>query len=1027
VGVTVTCEGNSTFTDVTGAYKLPASSSKSKIVFTSIGLSTQSIEIGNKRVIDVVMKDDTQKLDEVVVNIGYGTQKRGNVTGSISKLKSDKIENAPVVRLDQALQGKIAGVTIQNIASEAGSDPKIQVRGISSINAGASPLIVVDGQPIPDGFASINSQDVESVEVLKDAASAAIYGSRGASGVILITTKSGKSDKARYTFKNSIGFKDAYETHPMLSSSDYVELLYKERALKLLDPTVPSNQLGIPNNFQAQYFIEQNLLGGQGTDYQDEVLRTALYRDIQFSVSGGNKDVKYFISSGYQQEEGLMLNSDSERLNFRAKVDVALSKKVKLQVNLNPSHTKTQYPGPGYTDFYRFATFLPKVHTAATAAFVNQNPQYANIQAGDIAEATHFFDLQYTGNGPDGTPFNVNTRPFNTTNVNPLGSLNKREENRNQFRFQGSTNLTFQITKDLDFKTTANIYHRNTDRLNWAGTNATRFNSPNQAQYIRETFFDFLTENTFTYKKEIGNHNFDALAGYTYQSTEANGEQITANSFPTDNIQTLTNAGSINQALTFGTKEKIGLQSFLGRVNYNYKGKYLLMASYRTDGSSLFAEGKRWGGFPAASAGWIISKENFMANISQINKLGLRASYGVSGNNRIATFSFQDKLGNSGYSLGTGNGAVVLGQASITDVAGNNDITWERTFQTNFGVDLIAFNNRITVSVDAYQSLTDQLLLEQPTQLFTGTQRFFTNVGSLKNKGLEVELGINLVKTKIVNWNVSLNASRVRNEIDNLGAVDLIRSLGERNEIYQNKVGNPLVQFFGYKTDGIWTSQAEIDAAVAGGLTTSNIQNALIPGGLKIVDVSGPNGVPDNVLDENDRTVLGDPYPDFTWGFTNNLSVGNFNLGFTLQGVKGGSVYNGDANYNEFRQRNTNFNSNRWISAANPGDGKTPYETVGVQWMLTDYLLEDASYASLREVNLAYNFNKESLKSFGLSGLKFFLSGQNLYYVMANGYRGINPESRNSSSQYSSPLVDGYQRGGYPIPRTIIFGIEVNF
>ena len=1018
IGVTVLSGENGTYTDFDGKYKIIVDNTSSKITFSSIGLETIEIIVGDQKEINVILKENILKMDDVVV-IGYGTQKRENVTGSVAKVKSENIENAPVSRLDQALQGKIAGVRIQNVSSEAGADTKISVRGISSINAGSSPLVVVDGQPLPDGFASINNADVESVEVLKDAASAAIYGSRGASGVILITTKSGKSNKTKFTFRNSTGFKTAYETHDILSTSEYVELLYKERDLKALDPTVPANQLGIPANQLAQYAIEQNFFGGNGTDYQSKALRTAVYRDTQFNVSGGIKGLRYYVSTGYQEDEGMMLKSNFQKINFRTKVDIDLTSKLKLSINLNPSHTKTETPEPNYTDYYRFPSFLPVYHTAETAAFVNQNPQYAGIKEGDYAEVIHFYGLQYDGIGPDGEPFSSNSNPFTSNNVNPVRRLNETNEDRNDFRFQGGATLTYEITPSLSIKTSNSIYNRNTDRLNWDSANAVRFSSPNKGEFINGKYFDFLTENTINFKKEFNNHSFDAVAGATYQSTQTAATQVTGLNFPTDDIRTLTNAGSIDQAGTFGSKEKVALQSVLSRVNYSYKDKYLVSLSYRADGSSLFAPGKKWGGFPAASVGWIVSKENFMANVNVINRLGFRASYGVSGNNRITPFSYQNILSNNGYVFGSGNGNLVLGQGSLVDVTGNKDITWEKTFQTNLGLDLTMLNNRVDLTLDVFNSKTDQLLLEQPTQSFTGTNRFFNNTGSLINKGVEIELGTKNINSENFKWKTSLNFSRIRNEIDNLGNVDLIQSLGERGEVYQNKVGNPLVQFFGYQTDGVWLSQQQVDDS---GLTSSNNAVFLRPGGLKIVDVNG-----DGVIDINDRTVIGNPYPDFTWGITNTFNYKNFELSFTVQGSKGGSLINGDLNYNEMKQRNTKVIANRWISAANPGDGQTPFETLGVNWMLTDYVVEDATYASLREVNLSYNFNTDVISKIGLSGLRFFVSGQNLYYIMANGYRGINPEARSQTGLYNTSLIDGYQRGGFPIPRTIIFGLEVNF
>jgi TonB-dependent starch-binding outer membrane protein SusC len=1030
-GVKIQYESNSFSTDFDGSYTLNVKDSKSFLTFSFVGFTTKIVTVGEQREINVTLYESNNKLEEIVV-IGYGTQKRGNVTGSVTKIKSEKIEQAPVQRLDQALQGKIAGVQIQNTSSEAGSDTKINIRGISSINANSGPLVVVDGQPIPDGFASINSADVESIEVLKDAASAAIYGSRGAGGVILITTKSGKSDKPKFTFRTTSGFKRAYKIYDQITSTELLNLSIRDRDLRAQDPSFPAAQNILNPSEISQYYVENVLLGGKATKYQDEILRDGYYQDTQFSFSGGNKDFKYFTSFAYQKDQAMMIKSENERINLRAKIDINLTKKLKLNVNLNPSNVKTEYPGANFTDFYRFPSFLPKYHTQETIDFIRRsNPGVPFTKLpGDIAEAIDFpatntivpAQPTYSFVHPNGETLTSSTIPFNTANVNPWNSITNREQNQNQFRFQGSTALTYEVIKGLSLKSTANTYYRDTERFNFFKTGSRTVGSVNQGQYINGKFFDFLTENTLNYKKEIGKHNFDFLAGYTYQSTENSASQITGNGYANENVTTLSNATIIETANTFGTKEKVFLQSILGRLNYSYMDKYLLSVSFRTDGSSLFKEGNRWGQFPAASVGWVISKENFMTNAQKINRLNLRASYGLSGNNRIPANSNFDYLTSTNYLTGSGSGSITPGVSLSNNVIYDENLTWERTYQTNLGIDFAAFSNRLNLTVDVFQSKTEKLLLEKPTLAVLGGNKYLTNIGSLENKGFEFELSTKNINKENFKWETAINLSAVKNKILNFGDVALLRNLGERNEIYQNVVGSPLIEFYGFKTDGVWLSQAQIDGAIAGGLTSSGIQNVFTPGGLKVVDVNN-----DGKLDLNDRTVIGNPYPDFTYGMTNSFKYKNIDLSFSIQGVQGGEVINGDQNFQEIKQRNVDFINNRWVSPANPGDGRTPYSVTGVNIMLTDYVVEDASYASLREVNLAYNFSKKNLEPIGISGLKISLSGQNLLFWMPKSYFGINPESRYSSSPYNTPLYDGYQRGGFPIPRTILMGVELNF
>lgn len=1021
---TIVVDGNSIITDIDGKYSVQVSSSKSILKFSYLGFDTKTVTVGKNTTVNVTLLESNNVLNEIVV-VGYGTQKRSSVTGSVAKLKSDKIENAPVSRLDQAIQGKIAGVRVQNISSEAGATTQINIRGISSVNAGSGPLIVVDGQPMSDGMGSVNNADVESVEVLKDAASAAIYGSRGAGGVILITTKKGKEGKTKFKFSNTTGIKSASKTYDVMSTMDYVDLLYAESTLRVNDPlwtggTTLANTIGSLGKFQSQYAIEKELLDGKGTDWQDEALRTAFYQDLQFNVSGGSKKNSFYISTGYQDDQGLMLKSNFQKLNFRFKFDSQLTDKIKLNVNLNPSNTKTERPAANFIDFARFPSFMPVYHTQKTADYINAQDPTRNIKAGDFAEDDDFSGISYSSIDPQGNPYTVSNstsnRPFNTSNTNPIRNLTQQDDNTNDFRFQGSAGLTFDVAKGLSFKTTQSIYFRNTERAQVGETNAARFGNPNYATYTSSRFYDFLTENTLNYNKTVGNHDFTALAGATYETTNTKSLVTAGTTFSSENIRNLNFATVILQPIQ--SNITTGLTSFLGRLNYAYKSKYLLSASYRTDGSSLFDVGNKWGGFPAVSLGWVVSKENFLADVTAINRLAFRASYGATGNNAITPFLYQQTLNSSNYVSGVGNGTVSTGLANLASVYSNKDITWERTFQTNLGFDLSMFRSRVNLNIDVFQSNTEKLLLENSALLITGSSSIITNAGSLQNRGFEVELSTVNIKTKDFTWTTDFNISQAKNKITELGDKTSLISptIDGRNGLNNYAiVGQPLISFFGYKTDGVWNSTADINAAKATGLT-STLTGDLTEGGLKIVDVNG-----DNVIDTNDRVILGNPYPDLTWGFTNYFKYKNLDLNFTLQGVIGGDLINGDVNYNEIKERVTNYMGDRWVSPSNPGDGKTPYLTNGVNPLFTDAAVEDATYFTLREVSLGYNFDASKVK---LSNLRLSLTGQNLLFVNNNSYKGINIEARTSQT---SPLIDGYQRGGFPIQKTVLFGIEIGF
>ncbi|MBX2933793.1 MAG: TonB-dependent receptor [Ferruginibacter sp.] len=1014
-----------TSTKADGTYSINVNNDASVLIFSYVGYQTQTIAIGNRTSIDVVMEPAATTGEEVVV-IGYGSQKRADVTGAVSKYQNEKLDETPASRLDQALQGKIAGVQIQNISSEAGSDPKIQVRGLTSINQSQGPLVVVDGHPVPDGLAFINMADVQSVEVLKDAASAAIYGSRGSGGVIMVTTKSGKANKTKYSVKYSTGVKTAYKLYPMMTTSEYTNMLFYEAALKALDPSItpPTGNQIASTAERGAYIIENQLRGGAATNWQNEAIRNAGTKNLQLSASGGNSGVKYYISGGYQNDEGQMYHSNYERYNVKAKIDAQFSKRVKFSFNVNPSYIKRERPSVNYIDFVRFQSYMPVVLDEALAAFVSQNPTYADVKAGDWAQARYFNNRVYSGLMPDGSTW-VNTSPvtpFNTANNTPKSVMETRTIHSNDYRVLSSADLTVNIIPGLDFKSLASFYLSYSNAIDFAKANSNRAGDLSTGIYNDRLYTDILNENTLTYTKRIKDHALTALAGFTIQKTSTRNEQATGYNYPSDNITTLNNAAIIAQyPLTFNDIYKEGLISYLGRVIYSYKDKYMINASVRADGSSHFAPGHKWGYFPAVSVGWLASKEKFLENVNWLSTLKLRASYGATGNNVVPPFAWVDLLYAANYITGTGNGVSSPGFVPSRNFLSNEEITWETTYQFNGGIDLSLFRNAISLSLDYYQTKTKKLLLQQATMAFTGAPTTYNNIGSMKNNGVEFEITTNNFRKKDFRWSTTANIANTKNSITELGGEAYLLNQGERTETYMNKVGGPLVQFYGYKTDGVWLSQADITAAQAAGLS-STMSNVFVAGGLKLVDTNG-----DNVIDANDRVVIGNPYPDFTWGISNNFTYKNFDLSFFFQGSQGGKLINGDANYNETKRYNKNYNQNRWLSPMFPGDGKTPYSTLGFNWMLTDYVVEDASFYSLREVLVGYTLPQKWVNKARLSSLRIYFSAQNLFFHSASGYRGINIEGRSTGGNYATPLIDGYQRGSFPIAKTYQFGIDLNF
>lgn len=403
-----------------------------------------------------------------------------------------------------------------------------------------------------------------------------------------------------------------------------------------------------------------------------------------------------------------------------------------------------------------------------------------------------------------------------------------------------------------------------------------------------------------------------------------------------------------------------------------------------------------------------------MKNIEVISNLKLRASYGVTGNNRISYDAALEVLNSANYVTGTGNGQLVNGSANISSSLANPHITWEKTDEFNYGLDLGFFKNRINLSIDAYYSVTRALLFEQPTQSFTGYSYYWNNIGKVRNSGVEIQIDTHNIKNRKFSWDTNINFSLSRNKLLELGGEQQVINQGERSECYIAKVGSPLIQFYGYKTNGVWNSVEEINA-------NPHFSND-VPGGLRIVDTNN-----DGSLTPEDRVPLGNPYPDFTWGITNTFQIKNFDISFLIQGVQGIDVYNGDVYYNETVKWNKAYTKDRWVSAENPGNGKVPYLKLGYDICLTDYPLQDASYACLRNFTLGYTLPSTAARKLKLSGVRFYVSGSNLLYIWGSSYKGINPESRLTSSQYSSSMISGYQRGGFPLTSTISAGFDINF
>jgi TonB-linked SusC/RagA family outer membrane protein len=1048
IGVTVMVSGSKTgtITDFDGKYSIQVPNNKASIVYSYIGYKTVFKEVGNSTVINVVLEEDAKEMDEVVV-VAYGTQQKSHLTGAITKLKNEKLDEIPVSSIEQALQGKMAGVQILNVDPEAGESALIRVRGMGSISANVSPLIVIDGVPTPDGLAAVSMGDVESVEVLKDASSSALYGSRAAGGVILITTKSGNVKKPKYNFKMYTGIRNALKMPDMLSQKELMELYMNEAELRRMDPLVDGSATTMKYNLmttgdQAAYLLEKYFTDAP-TDWVGDALRPyGTNNNYQLSASGGDKNLKYYISGVYTGENGIMKNSTFDKYTFRAKLDADLSKKVSVGFSFSPSFSRKENPGIDLNNYGRYPTWLPIRHNEATALLTGKT-------VGEYATQSDFNGTIISGEGLNGEIWNITgANPGGSSQQNPTSIRERTQIFTDDYRLQSNAYMSINLMKGLVFKSSNSAYVAYKEYNKKQKTSANTFGAPNQLDRLMTLRTELLTENTLNYTKKFGNHEIGALAGFTLQKTGSKFNKMVGTNYPDEDLLSF-NMGTtilidnpskdVNGSTSYYYTE--ALMSYLGRINYAYKGKYLGSVSMRADGSSIFAEGHKWGTFPAGSLGWRVSEESFMKEITWLSNLKFRLSMGLTGNNKIPQYAYMNLLNLNNYVTGDVNGSTQAGLSANSSSLGNPDITWEQTSETDLGIDIGLFNSRVNLTVDMYDSYTIQLLLQEPAMFITGHQMYWNNIGRVNNKGLEIELTTTNIDSKYFKWKTAANFSTNKNKIVNYADKDHVDNFGERNEDYRAIIGQPAIQFFGYKSAGVWTTFEEVAAAKAvtdvNGVPFNYTKYAPIVGGLKVENTNG-----DNAINTDDRVVLGTPFPDFTWGITNTFTYKQFDLSFMFQGVQGGLLINGNINYNEQLRTNMAYVNNRYLSPNNPGDGKTVYGTTtnGGDLMLSDYCMEDASYAALRDLSFGYSLPTKLAKKLGLGAVRAYFSGQNLLYFMGSDYRGINPESRKESNNTAdqdfspnpqdsnkNPLRDGYQRGAFPLNRTYTIGFDLTF
>jgi len=879
------------------------------------------------------------------------------------------------------LQGRIPGVQISQYTGRPGQGMAVRVRGSASMNAGSSPLYVVDGQPITGDIANINPDEIESFSVLKDASATSLYGSRAANGVVLVTTKKGKGEGVNVSLSSYGGLQYVPQRGrpDVMDAHEFAQFMnnYFTDKIKYEDWANPATGIAeIPDDYvnPEQY--------GKGTDWYDILIRKgAPIQNYSLSVTANSEKFSTSIIGGYFNQQGALLNTGYQRYSFRANNEFRPNDKLTLGFNMAPT--------------------LQLDHNTT----INTDGQRQVIDGAFITSPIS------PAINPDGSlPLTTNT--FNMfPNPNWLRVLKEKQDNRKRTRLLGNAFGEYKILDGLKFKTSINVdvesFNEQTFIPSTAGGGL--FVAPPQlatGSYGTQSYYSWLNENVLTYNKTAGEHTFDVLAGYTTQKYRQENSAINKTDFPNDLVPwldagaTVTDAGSNTTAWS--------LESIIGRFNYSYKGRYLLSAALRGDGSSRFGSDKKWGSFPSVSLGWIVSDEGFLKENDKVSFLKLRASYGIVGNNNIGNYTSIALMGPANYVF---NGALAQG-LSITSL-GNPILSWERTKQLDLGFELGLLNDRISLTYDYYHKKTDGMLYPVELPRASGFSSVQTNIGAFKFWGHEIGISSKNL-TGELNWSTDFNITFNRNEVLQLGTNDTpIGGFSDQGDFNRTAVGHPIGQFYGYVYDGVYMTQEEFDSQ-------PKHQSSQI-GTVRMKDLNN-----DGVIDNNDRTFIGDPNPDFIFGLTNNFRYKDWDLSFLIAGSVGGETM--AATYENIENLDGVFNVrkemiNAWRSPENPGNGEVPRTLVGTTDLFrftNSRWVYNASYLSLRNITLGRNFaikNNEYIKN-----IRAYVSVQEA--LMLTKYPGLNPEV---SARADNPLQLGVDQTAYPVPRTFTFGINVGF
>lgn len=955
IGASVMEKGttNGTITGIDGDFSLNMSPNGTLVV-SFVGYKTQEVQVKGQKQLQVVLSEDAEMLDEVVV-IGYGTMKKSDLTGAVSSIGNKDIKDSPVSNLGQAIQGKISGVQIVD-AGKPGDNVSIKIRGLGSIN-NCDPLVVIDGVPTDLGLSSLNMADVERLDVLKDASATAIYGSRGANGVVMITTKRGTEGKGKLAVSANYSFQNATNVPSLLNAAQYAEL---SNDMMVNSGRNPNPEWANPSEL------------GAGTDWMDELLRTGVMQNYTVSYSGGNEKSHYYVSGGFLDQSGIVKSVNYRRFTFQSNSDAQVLKWLKFSNNIT---------------------------------FSADTKKSGSYNIGDALKALPIYPVKNedgSWSGPDG-----NSEWYGITR-NPIGptELNKSQTDGYNFLANLTAELTF--TKWLKFKSTFGydakfwFIDNFTPKYNWKPTpteETSRYKSDNKSfTYLWDNYF--LFDHTFAEKHRVG-----LMAGMSAQWNTNDYLNAQKNVFMFDNVHEMDN-GEEMYAIG-GNETEWALLSYMARVNYSYEDRYLLTATIRRDGSSRFGKKHRWGTFPSVSVAWRASQEKWFPKNDYINDLKVRAGYGVTGSQAsVGNYSYLASYNTSVYPFGISSGNQT---ALVSSTLANPYIHWEEVAQTNIGFDASLFNSRVMFSFDAYLKETRDMLVKASIPITSGfedTTTTYTNAGKVRNQGIEMSLHtINL--TGELGWETNLTATYNKNKIKDLNS-DVPYYINQINNSYVTMLAKdyPINVFYGYVTDGIFQNQSEVN--------THAVQPGAEPGDIRFRDLNN-----DGVINDSDRTVIGNPNPSWLFSMNNSLSYKGFELSVFLQGIAGNKIYN--ANNIDNTGMAAAYNQTTDVLKRWQGEGTSnsmPRAVFGdpnQNTRVSDRFVENGSYLRLKNITLSYTFPKQWLQKAQIENARLSLSCENVATI--TGYSGFDPEVG----------INGIDQNRYPISRTFSLGLNFNF